>query len=331
MTSTVYRMQNMMRQCLRYYHGRPEIVNERSNWGMLHSIMVYGIDTRVLAGNRSYSAIAWIAGNNACRGQKLLTEQNGMISVKSGVGLQGHQAQMLAVFSLCDVPADYPLYAGDHKILGQRRDRRRDVGVQERRGADFHADRVVALPGYRTWSGERRRPALGFRATDSRGAGSADRRCRLRWHASIDGIRSRLAKTTGRRPTDHGPMETGGDVTPRLRRYAYRLQNRDGSMSTDWFEGREDNGDLDRKIQTTGHMVEWLLTVTPDSQLQNPRLVNAVRFLLTSMYNEREHDWQIGPKGHALRSLAMYYERVYQSGPAWQPMRGRQSQRSTRR
>ncbi len=94
-------------------------------------------------------------------------------------------------------------------------------------------------------------------------------------------------------------------------------------MSTDWFEGREDNGNLDRKIQTTGHMVEWLLTVTPDSQLQNPRLVSAIRFLLTSMYNKREHDWQIGPKGHALRSLAMYYERVYQSGPAWQPSTAR--------
>ncbi len=100
-------------------------------------------------------------------------------------------------------------------------------------------------------------------------------------------------------------------------RYVYRLQNRDGSMSTDWFEGREDNGDLDRKIQTTGHMVEWLLTVTPDSQIQDQRLVNAVRFLLSSMYNERTHEWKIGPKGHALRSLAMFYERAYQQGPAW--------------
>ena len=41
------------------------------------------------------------------------------------------------------------------------------------------------------------------------------------------------------------------------------------------------------------------------------------------MYNERDHEWKIGPKGHALRSLAMYYERVYQSGPAWQSQHGR--------
>jgi hypothetical protein len=99
--------------------------------------------------------------------------------------------------------------------------------------------------------------------------------------------------------------------------YAYRLQNRDGSMSTDWFEGREDNGDLDRKIQTTGHIVEWLLSVTPDSQLQDPKLVAAVRFLLTTIYNDREHEWEVGPKGHALRSLAIYYERAYKQGPAW--------------
>ena len=112
--------------------------------------------------------------------------------------------------------------------------------------------------------------------------------------------------------------------------YAYRLQNRDGSMSTDWFEGRDDNDNLDRKIQTTGHIVEWLLTVTPDSQLQDTRLVNAVRFLLASMYNEREHDWNVGPKGHALRSLAMYYERVYQSGPAWQSSAMARSQNSSR-
>ena len=101
-------------------------------------------------------------------------------------------------------------------------------------------------------------------------------------------------------------------------KYAYRLQNRDGSMSTDWFEGREDNGDLDRKIQTTGHMVEWLLTITPDSKLQDPRLVSAVRFLANTMYSEPGRDWKIGPKGHALRSLAMYYNRVYGGKPAWQ-------------
>ena len=70
-------------------------------------------------------------------------------------------------------------------------------------------------------------------------------------------------------------------------------------MVADWFEGREDNGDMDRKVQTTGHIVEWMLTVTPDSQLQNSRLVSAIRFLLKSMSENRDNEWKIGPKGHA--------------------------------
>ena len=63
--------------------------------------------------------------------------------------------------------------------------------------------------------------------------------------------------------------------------------------------------------------MEWLLTVTPDSQLENPRLVQAIRFLLNSMYSDLDHDWSIGPKGHALRSLAIYQQRVFGTS-AWQ-------------
>ncbi len=35
--------------------------------------------------------------------------------VKEGIGLQGHQAQMLAVFGLVDVPPNYPIYVSKEK------------------------------------------------------------------------------------------------------------------------------------------------------------------------------------------------------------------------
>ena len=318
LTNTVYRMQNSMRQCLRYYYARPEVANERSNWGMLHSIMVYGVDTKIMAGSRPYSAIGWIAGNNACRGQKLLTQQSGRIAVKSGVGLQGHQAQMLAVFSLCNVPVEYPLYADDQRYSVQ------DVVEAEQLACKSGEELTFTLIGLahymatdsrwqnangETWDFERLiREELSQPIVGAACGGTH------RLMAFAHALRKRRAE--GRPIT--GQWKRAERFTSDFVSYAYQIQNRDGSMSTDWFEGREDNGDLDRKIQTTGHIVEWLLTVTPDSQLQNPRLVSAVRYLLASMYNERGHDWKIGPKGHALRSLAMYYERVYQSGPAWE-------------
>lgn len=317
LTRNVVRMRGMMQQCLRYYYNRPEVANKRSNWGMMHAIMVYGIDTQVIVGRKKYSAIAWVAGNNACRGQKLLTEKDGTLAAKSGVGLQGHQAQLLAVLSLAGVPTTYTLYAGDTPYKVQDLVEAEKLACKKGEELTFT---LIGLAHYletdsqwlnadgEKWNFEKLiREELSQPIVGAACGGTH----RLMGYAHA--LRARRAE--GRPIT--GQWKRAEQYVQQFVRYTYRLQNRDGSMSTDWFEGREDNGELDRKIQTTGHMVEWLLTVTPDSQLQNTRLVSAIRFLLNSMYQERGNEWEIGPKGHALRSLAMYFERVYQSGPAW--------------
>lgn len=327
-TSSVRSMQRSMRSCLQHYFNRPEIANERSNWGMLHQIMVFGVDTRVIVGRKSYSAIAWIAGNNACRGQRLLSDGAQGIEARSGVGLQGHQSQMLAVFALCGVPADYPLYADKEKY--NVADVVRAEMATCRRGAELTFT-LIALSHYldtdaswladdgQRWDFERLIREELSQPIAGAACGGTHR---------LMGFSHALRKRRAAGLPITGQWKRAELFLEDFERYCYRLQNRDGSMSTDWFEGREDNGDLDRKIQTTGHMVEWLLTITPDSQLQNGRLVSAVRFLLNSMQNERDHEWKIGPKGHALRSLAMYYERVYRSGPAWRTQRTQRTAQS---
>ncbi|QDT07822.1 hypothetical protein K227x_62510 [Rubripirellula lacrimiformis] len=321
---SVRRLQNTMRACLSYYHDRREVANERSNWGMMHAIMVYGVDTKVQVERNSYSTIAWIAGNNACRGQRLLTEKDGRIVVRSGVGLQGHQAQMLAVFSLCEVPEDYPLYADGQQFSVADVIREEQLACKSGEELTFT---LIGLSHYmdtdatwtsedgQTWDFQRLiREELSQPIVGAACGGTH----RLMGFAHA--LRQRRAEG---KPID-GQWQRAEKFTQDFVDYAYRLQNRDGSFSTDWFEGRENKDDIDRKVQVTGHMVEWLLTLTPDSELQNPRLVSAVRYLLSAMYRERGHDWSIGPKGHALRSLAMFYERAYQSGPAWQqPMTAR--------
>ena len=314
---SVYQMRSSMYRTLRSYHSDREIAQSRSNWGMMHAMMVYGVDTQVRVGRKTYSTIAWIAGNNACRGQRLLEEDDRGIAVKSGVGLQGHQAQFLAVLSLCNVPADYPLYAGEGQYTVQ------DVIEVEKRDCKSGEELTFTLIGLshymdteaswiaedgEEWDFERLiREELSQPVVGAACGGTH----RLMGFAHA--LRNR--RMEGRPIT--GQWARAEKFMQDFIQYAYRLQNRDGSMSTDWFEGREDNGDMDRKIQTTGHIVEWLLTVTPDSELQNPRLVSAVRYLLNTMSEERKHDWSIGPKGHALRSLAIYYDRVYKAAPPW--------------
>jgi hypothetical protein len=97
--------------------------------------------------------------------------------------------------------------------------------------------------------------------------------------------------------------------------YTFRLQNADGSFSTNWFARRGEWGDLNRRLNTTGHTLEWLVYSLPEQQLDDPRLVRAVSYLAELMWQYRGHDWQIGSKGHAIHALALYDERRFGGTP----------------
>jgi hypothetical protein len=103
--------------------------------------------------------------------------------------------------------------------------------------------------------------------------------------------------------------------------YTFQLQNEDGSFSTDWFAGRADSGDLDRRLQTSGHILEWLAYVLPQHELGDPRVVKAVDYLAGLLLEHRQRDWEIGPKGHALHALAIYDERVFGRKPGQRTFR----------
>jgi hypothetical protein len=64
-------------------------------------------------------------------------------------------------------------------------------------------------------------------------------------------------------------------------------------------------------VQTSGHILEWLVFTLPAEDLDDPRVTKAVEFILSQVYDNREKDWPIGPRGHALRALALYNQRVY--------------------
>jgi hypothetical protein len=93
--------------------------------------------------------------------------------------------------------------------------------------------------------------------------------------------------------------------------YTLTMQNPDGSFSTEWFERRANEPNTERKIQTTGHILEWLVYTLPDQHLRKPEIENAVKFLADTLSKELDRDWPIGPRGHSLRALMLYQQRVF--------------------
>lgn len=329
LSRTILRMKRPIQQTLQYYYGQRENADRRSNWGMMHQVMVYGVETRLIARGREHSTIAWMAGNNICRGSRLMTVEQGQLQVREGVGLQGHQAQWLAVLSLAGVPADYPLYVGRNRFSVEDLVRTEAAACEEGKeltftliGLAYYLDTETSWVGAdgERWDFPR---LIAYELTQPIVGAACGGTHRLMGFAHA--LRKRRMEG---RPLD-GQWYRAEKYLDDFTEYTFRLQNRDGSMSTNWYESQEDNGELDRKIQTTGHMVEFLLTHLPDEEIVKPRMVRSINFLMRSMLRNRRNDWSIGPKGHALRSLAMFYERVYGDGPAVdsEKVAGRQRQR----
>ncbi len=94
-------------------------------------------------------------------------------------------------------------------------------------------------------------------------------------------------------------------------RYTFGLQNPDGSFSTAWFERKASDPSIDRRIKTSGHILEWITFSLTDEELRDPRMVKAVDYLATLMLANPRHTWEMGPLGHALHGLLLYDARVF--------------------
>ncbi len=70
-----------------------------------------------------------------------------------------------------------------------------------------------------------------------------------------------------------GEYARAAEFVKKYQHYAFRLQNRDGSLSTAWFRGRGDEADINRRIKTTGHILEWLCYSLSDEELREPQTI----------------------------------------------------------
>ncbi len=71
--------------------------------------------------------------------------------------------------------------------------------------------------------------------------------------------------------------------------------------------------DIDRRLQTTGHILEWLAFSLPEEELKKTQMIKAANYLSGILLSMPHHDWEIGPLGHALHALAIYDERLFKA------------------
>ncbi len=313
LTPELIELRDRLRECLDYYYERPESAGDRSPWGVMHALIAYGVDTQIYASNRKMNAIGWLCYNGNCRGQNLFYTVNGKLNARQGPGVQGHAGQFLAMLAQSRVRTEYPI-----KVDG------RDFTVADlieyekltcRAGTEL-TFKLIALTHYldtnATWKNqsgedwdiprlireELAQPVVG-------GACGGTHR--------MMGFSYAVRKREKSGEPMEGQWLRAKKFVDAYHEYTLSIQNPDGSMSTDWFRGRGDWGDSGRRLETTGHMTEWLVYSLPEEQLTDPRVVKAVDYLTNLLLQKQ--NWSIGPKGHALHALVIYDQRVFGAKP----------------
>ena len=317
LTPELLELRDRVRKTLSWYYNEPISVNSYSPWGIMHALIAFGVDTQVYNQDQKVNAIGWLCYNNACRGQRLMYLENGKLRVDIGVGVQGHAGQFLAMLAQSRVRTDFPI-----KVEG------RDFTVADLIESEKETCRtrteltfkLIGLAHYlktdATWKSdigeEWSIPKLIKEELAQPVVGSA-----CGGTHRMTGFSYAVNKRTKLNEPFEGQWLRGRKFVHAYHEYIFKLQNSDGSFSTNWFAGRGDTGEIKRHLETTGHMLEWLVCSLPADQLDDPRVIQAVDHL-TSVFEYGMRNgvkWEIGPRGHGLHALALYAERRFGDKP----------------
>ena len=308
-----------VRRCLAAYYNRPARTSEHSPWGIMHAAIAFGVDTNVLSQDRSVNALGYLCWNGSCRGQRLFRLQGNQLYPQEGAGVQGHPGQFLAILAQSKVGSDYTI-----KVQG-REFTVADLIAYEQRTCRSRTEltfKLIGLSHYldsnATWQNDQgehwsipkliqeeiAQPVVG---------GTCGGTHRLMGYAYA--VRRREKQE---QPVD-GQWLRAKKYLESYHAYTLGMQNPDGSFSTSYFEGRGDFGGPEKRLETTGHILEWLVYSLPEDELNDQRVTAAVDYL-ASLLLQPKQSWQIGPLGHALHGLAIYDERVFGGTPGQRGM-----------
>jgi hypothetical protein len=308
-------LRSRVRSVLAGYYRKPLNSRDHDPWEVMHGMLSYEVQSRIRQGGPRgdlITSVGWLCYNKPCKGQTLLhVTRDGQLRAKYGVGLQGHLGQLLAMLAQCHVSPDYPIRIGRHQFTIQ------DLIESEKKTCYPKSELTFKLLAFQyyldldeTWVNDHGLewdfPRLIREELEQPMRTAA---CGGTHRLSSLSLTLKLRAARGE-PID-GEYARAAEFVRKHQQYAFRLQNRDGSLSTAWFNGRGDESDLDRRIKTTGHILEWLCYSLSDEELRDQRTIRAVSYLANLMYSNYNREWEVGPMCHATHALLLYDERVF--------------------
>ena len=301
---------------------RRDLETTNGFWTVFHGIIGLGpsVTLRYPGTDKRVNALDYVCSGGAVRGLEFLPTREG-VDVRSASGpetygiSQGHQDQFIAEIAQWGVPKDLKFVVNGKDCTYEdflRHTKARASTTTEPKQELSWA--IVCLGQYYgtniTWTNNRGEK-LRFEdlvryeleaPIDEAACGGTHRLFGLTWVYRLHLLRG--GKKEG----------VWKDVEAKIAEYkelAHKVQNADGSFSTAFFARKSNEPNQERRMNTTGHIFEWLSLAMTDEELKEPWMQDAANCLAAMFLDIQDKPMESGTLYHATHGLLLYYARVY--------------------
>lgn len=308
-------LQTRVEGALRHVRER-DLLTTNSFWTIFHGILGVGCDAELLDGitRKRVNAIDYFANGGEIRGLHFIPTLHGL-DVQTGpvfVG-QGHQDQFIAEMAQWGMPIDrrFLVLGKEYTFRDFVRHAQMRTSVKSNQELSWAILIIAQYLGtdikWTNGVGER----LHFddvvryeldQPIEDAACGGTHRLFGLcwAWHYHL----KRGGKTEG----------VWKDVSAKMETYKLRArknQNSDGSLSTRYLAGPGKSPDVQLRIGTTGHVLEWLALTLSDEELKQPWVQEAAAALALMILDSSGRPIESGALYHATHGLHLYHTRVF--------------------
>jgi hypothetical protein len=294
-------------------------------WQIIHGLLAYRRDYVVKTHGNKVNALEWIASGASFHNQPWFekTAYGAHAHPYNGhpYEFQGHPCQFMACMTMCDLPVDFKFKAGSgdtvtlndliHGAQAEVNDREEVTWVLWFLAHYLDSDAQWTNKDGEPWSMERL-VQLEVGKTVTAGACGG---C----HGIFALAYSRNGFLASGR-TLYGPWLEADQKVRRHIEIARMYQNPDGTFSSNSFQGPGHSDDFEKRLGTTGHILEFLDVSLPQARLSEDWVRNAVSALSGELIEKKLAPCECGALYHAIDGLTIYRTRVW---PELDPARRR--------
>lgn len=310
--------------------GRQLSLERHAAWQVMHGFLPYGADLEVVSAGKPVNLLEHLLAGGAMQGWDIYpgdvvpqTGRKGVIArlSESDYYGQGHIDQWLAIFAQTNVPKEAEIKVGTQTFTIEDWLRQSQWDVSRNTTAEY-AWTLIALTHYfpneptwiardgQKWSWE---DLVEFELKEDLVTAACGGTHRL--EALSMALQTHL---------QHGGklegiwLETRNRLDSEIDKVR-RWQNRDGSLSSHFFNRPGATSDLVQRLSSSGHLFEFVAIAAPDEILREPWMQRAAQRVCELLDLTTEHELECGSLYHALNGLKVYRDRLAAQRPSNDP------------